>query len=229
MAKINQLNEGFINMKKYNFTLTEAVVICVMAALCVVVAVPAVNGSAAQGKNVGCMNNLRKIGGYVQIYADQNKDYLPATSGCHQAGGDASFSSAPGTLFRTVIAPGKAYDSKAAPAELKRLFQCPEDKTKLKSNQIGYVWWNFGKKCRHRKGEYLREMRSGEQGKRAIVTDFCLMPGLLNKPAYKHADDTLNVLYADGAVKNITPDDMDGVKGWEHLINFDDLHPSAGE
>jgi len=216
-------------MKRYNFTLTEAVVICVMAALCVVVAVPVVNGSAAQGKNVGCINNLRKIGGYVQIYADQNKDYLPATSGCHQAGGDASFSSAPGTLFRTVIAPGKAYDSKAAPAELKRIFQCPEDKTKLKSNQIGYVWWNFGKKCRHRKGEYLREMRSGDQGKRAIVTDFCLMPGLLNKPAYKHADDTLNVLYADGAVKNITPDDMDGVKGWEHLINFDDLHPSAGE
>ena len=216
-------------MKKHNFTLTEAVVICVMAALCVVVAVPAVNGSAAQGKNVGCMNNLRKIGGYVQIYADQNKDYLPATSGCHQAGGDASFSSAPGTLFRTVIAPGKAYDSKAAPAELKRLFQCPEDKTKLKSNQIGYVWWNFGKKCRHRKGEYIREMRSGDQGKRAIVTDFCKMPGLLDKPAYRHADDTLNVLYGDGAVKNITPDDMDGVKGWEHLINFDDLHPSAGE
>ena len=216
-------------MKKHNFTLTEAVVICVMASLCVAVAIPVVNGSAAQGKNVGCMNNLRKIGGYVQIYADQNKDYLPATSGCHQAGGDASFSSAPGTLFRTVIAPGKSYDSKAAPAELKRLFQCPEDKTKLKSNQIGYVWWNFGKKCRHRKGEYIREMRSGDQGKRAIVTDFCLMSGLLNKPAYKHADDTLNVLYADGAVKNITPDDMDGVKGWEHLINFDDLHPSAGE
>lgn len=216
-------------MKKYNFTLGEAAAILVMIALCAALTIPAVHATATAGKNVICMDNLRKIGGYVQIYADKNNDYLPATGGCHQAGGDASFSSAPGVLFRTVIAPGKAYDSKAAPAELKRIFQCPEDKTKLKSNYIGYVWWNFGKKCRHRKGEFIREMRSGDQGKRAIVTDFCKMPGLLDKPAYKHADDSLNVLYADGAVKNITPDDMDGVKGWDHLINFDDLHPAAGE
>ncbi len=216
-------------MKKYDFTLLEAAFVLALLIVCVTVAMPALHATAAAAKNTGCLDNLRRIGGYVQIYADQNKDYLPATSGCHQAGGDASFSSAPGTLFRTVVAPGKPYDSKLAPAELKAIFKCPEDKTKLKSNQIGYVWWNFGKKCRHRKGEFQREMRSGEQSKRAIVTDFCLLPGLLNKPAYKHADNTISVLYADGAVKSCTQDDIDGVKGWDHLINFDDLHPKAGE
>ena len=216
-------------MKKHNFTLGEAAVIGVMAVLCASVLLPAVHAAGAQSKNVGCIDNLRRIGGYVKVYADQNKDYLPATSGCHQAGGDASYSSAPGVLFRTVIAPGKPYASKEAPAELKRIFQCPEDQTQLKSSIIGYVWWNFPKSCKHRSAEFTREMRSGDQGKRAIVTDFCKMPGLLDKPTYKHADDTLNVLYADGAVKNIAPEDMDGVKGWEHLLNFDDLHPAAGE
>ena len=216
-------------MKKYNWTLMEAVFVTVLFALCAVVAMPALHATAAAAKNTGCIDNLRRIGGYVQIYADQNKDYLPATSGCHQAGGDASFSAAPGVLFRTVVAPGKRYDSKGAPAELKKLFQCPEDPTKLKSSQIGYVWWNFGVKCRHRKGEFIREMRSGDQGKRAIVTDFCRLPGLLDKPAYKHSDNTIGVLYADGAVKSCTQDDIDGVRGWDHLINFDDLHPAAGE
>lgn len=216
-------------MKKYNWTLLEAVFVTVLFVLCVTVTMPVLHATASTAKNLTCTDNLKRIGGYVQLYADQNKDYLPATSGCHQAGGDASYSSAPGVLFRTIIAPGKPYDSKKAPAELKKLFQCPEDKTKLKNSYIGYVWWNIGEKCRHRKGEFIREKRSGEQGKRAIVTDFCRMPGLLDKPAYKHADNTINVLYADGAVKTVSPDDMDGVKGWDHLINFDDLHPKAGE
>lgn len=216
-------------MKKHNFTLLEAVFVMALLIVSVTVAMPALHATAAAAKNTTCIDNLRRIGGYVQIYADQNKNYLPATSGCHQAGNDASFSASPGVLFRTVVAPGKNYDSKAAPAELKNIFKCPEDTTKLKSNQIGYVWWNFGEKCRHRKGEFKRELRSGDQSKRAIANDFCLLPGLLNKPAYKHADNTINVLYADGAVKNCTRDDIDGVKGWDHLINFDDLYPAAGE
>jgi len=216
-------------MKKQHWTMLEAVVAAVCLLTLCAVTLPAIHAAAAQSKTALCLDNLRRIGGYVQIYADANGNYLPATRSCHQAGGDASFASAPGTLFRTVISPDKKAYDQTAPNELTRLFKCPEDATAAKRNQIGYVWWFFSKNCKHRKGDFVREMRSGEQAKRAIVTDFCKLPGLLDKPAYQHSDNTVNVLYADGAARTFQPADMEGIKGWDHLINFDDFHPGAGE
>ena len=60
-------------MKKYNFTLTEVAAILVMTALCAALAIPAVHATAAAGKNVGCMDNLRKIGNLLQNESPVNK------------------------------------------------------------------------------------------------------------------------------------------------------------
>ena len=131
-------------MKKHNFTLTEAVVICVMAALCVVVAVPAVNGSAAQGKNVGCMNNLRKIGGYVQIYADQNKDRIAGmnknyTAAYESLGISCDFSdthySPQNLLIKSGVfgfTPTNMEDLRTDLTTVGKYYQCPSDSSVFK-------------------------------------------------------------------------------------------------
>ena len=211
------------------YTLTELAVCAAMLLALSALLLPAIQAAAPQAKTALCADNLRKIGAYIQIYAKDNQGYLPA-SACHQAGTDASYDSAPGRLFRTVISPDKKPYDRTPPNELTALYRCPEDKSPVKRNQSGYVWWYVSKRCRHLKSpDFLREMNTGDQAKRVIVTDFCKLEGLLPKPNYSHADNTINVLYADGTVRTCTQEDLEGVKGWEHLVNFDDLYPEKEE
>ncbi|MBN2447529.1 MAG: prepilin-type N-terminal cleavage/methylation domain-containing protein [Phycisphaerae bacterium] len=65
------------------FTLTELVVVVAVLALLLVVLTPSIQAARSRSDSAICLSNLRTLGQYIRLYADQYDDCLPG--GCHPA------------------------------------------------------------------------------------------------------------------------------------------------
>ena len=61
------------------FTLVEMLVVIAIIAILISILLPALSAARAQAYRVVCMNNLRQIGSYMQLYASDNKGSYPRT------------------------------------------------------------------------------------------------------------------------------------------------------
>jgi prepilin-type N-terminal cleavage/methylation domain-containing protein len=62
------------------FTLVELMTVIAIIAILATLLVPAVSGSRERSRRAYCQNNLAQLGKALAMYADANKEYLPATT-----------------------------------------------------------------------------------------------------------------------------------------------------
>ncbi|OQW96533.1 MAG: hypothetical protein BWK77_04340 [Verrucomicrobia bacterium A1] len=62
------------------FTLVELLTVIAIIAILATLLVPVVSGSRERGRRAYCQNNLAQLGKGLTMYADANREYLPATT-----------------------------------------------------------------------------------------------------------------------------------------------------
>jgi prepilin-type N-terminal cleavage/methylation domain-containing protein/prepilin-type processing-associated H-X9-DG protein len=69
------------NGRRHGFTLIELLVVIAIIAILAAMLLPALAAAKEKGKRAKCVSNLHQIGIALQMYANDNKDFLPAMSG----------------------------------------------------------------------------------------------------------------------------------------------------
>src|SRR6185295_20187412 len=112
------------------FTLIELLVVIAIIAILAGLLLPALAHAKAKGERIACLNNLRQISVFMQLYTDDNNDVFPAhrNLGLNTADPTPSLTNWWGT---SIV--GYANNNS-------NLFHCPSIKGQRFDNGVKWVW-----------------------------------------------------------------------------------------
>jgi prepilin-type N-terminal cleavage/methylation domain-containing protein len=112
---------------KAGFTLIELLVVIAVIAILAAMLLPALAGAKEHSKRISCLSQLRQINLGLQMYAGENKNYLPAGNGGYWAW------DIPGVAALGMLAGGETWQG----------FYCPDLAMRF-SQSNEFALWNWG-------------------------------------------------------------------------------------
>lgn len=220
-------------MRKMKFTLIELLVVIAIIAILAAMLLPALNQARASAKNTQCLNNLKSLGTYVNMYAADNNGFF-VTQPLSWGWTDGAM----GMLLRGYTQWDDSVNCPVASGAIQKISRCPGD---LKWNKwepsyrtVGfeglYYWagWKQDGNWFYKKLEKIAGDATGTWAYSALIADD---PGLDNH--FRGVKTWLNRLKVDGSAASFFRHEgnlpVDGRGFWNNYSKLSNLWRLMGQ
>jgi len=164
--------------KPRGFTLVELLVVIGIIAVLISILLPTLAKAREQANAVKCMSNLRQVGISLQLYANQNSNYLWPEEAPGWDWTNTATTNPPSTAVDSTSPPGDSQETRIAklwpnavwgranPPEM----MCPNDENQMPENFDQRIWHSY---------MVNGHLTESEGGKPRKLNRFGLMPGAL--------------------------------------------------